>query len=162
MAMEAMRRATPVDLPRVVELARALRDELGTERGGAWWVRSEALAEPLSESLAEYLGSGCELLLGTYDEFAVGYAAVKYLGEGQAHGLAQITEIYVEAQARQVGVGEALIAEIVTEATQRGCRGIDATALPGTRATKNFFETMGFTARLLVMHKGLDGQPRHA
>ena len=34
----------------------------------------------------------------------------------------------------------------------RGCNGVDATALPGNRATKNFFEMSGFTARLLVMH----------
>ena len=33
--------------------------------------------------------------------------------------------------------------------------GIDATALPGNRATKNFFEAHGFTARLLVMHHAL-------
>jgi hypothetical protein len=38
----------------------------------------------------------------------------------------------------------------------RGCSGVDATALPGNRATKNFFEESGFTARLLVMHHRLD------
>jgi hypothetical protein len=37
-------------------------------------------------------------------------------------------------------------------ASERGCQGVDATALPGDRATKNFFEGSGFTARLLVMH----------
>jgi hypothetical protein len=37
----------------------------------------------------------------------------------------------------------------------RGCSGVDATALPGNRATKNIFEESGFTARLLVMHHRL-------
>ena len=32
----------------------------------------------------------------------------------------------------------------------------DAMALPGHRATKNFFEAHGFTARALVMHRRLD------
>ena len=34
----------------------------------------------------------------------------------------------------------------------QGCRGVDALALPGMRATKNFFEESGFSARLIVMH----------
>ncbi|MGH9181071.1 MAG: hypothetical protein ACRDY5_05080 [Acidimicrobiales bacterium] len=37
----------------------------------------------------------------------------------------------------------------------RRCAGIDAVALPGQRATKNFFEGNGFTARLIVMHRRL-------
>jgi len=39
-----------------------------------------------------------------------------------------------------------------------GCTGVDALALPGARATKNFFEENGFTARLLVVHRRLDGR----
>ena len=42
--------------------------------------------------------------------------------------------------------------EILTWCRARDCRGIDAIALPGNRATKNFFEASGFTARMLVMH----------
>ena len=34
--------------------------------------------------------------------------------------------------------------------------GVDATALPGHRQAKNFFERAGFTARLLVMHHAVD------
>ena len=34
--------------------------------------------------------------------------------------------------------------------------GIDATALPGDRLAKNFFESAGFKARRLIMHKRLD------
>ena len=36
--------------------------------------------------------------------------------------------------------------------TREGCVGIDAFALPGHRAAKNFFEEQGFTARAIVMH----------
>jgi hypothetical protein len=38
---------------------------------------------------------------------------------------------------------------------EQACVGIDALALPGNRATKNFFEMLGFTARALVVHKVL-------
>ena len=38
----------------------------------------------------------------------------------------------------------------------RGCVGIDAIALPGHRAAKNFFEAHGFTARALAMHHQLE------
>jgi hypothetical protein len=36
---------------------------------------------------------------------------------------------------------------------------VDVIALPGHRATKNFFEEQGFTARAIVMHHGLDPDP---
>ena len=37
----------------------------------------------------------------------------------------------------------------------KGCRAVDAGALPGQRETKNFFEAAGFKARLITMHKEL-------
>ena len=44
---------------------------------------------------------------------------------------------------------------VLAWARERGCIGIDSLALPGNRDTKNFFETFGFTARLLVVHRKL-------
>jgi len=38
------------------------------------------------------------------------------------------------------------------------CRGIDAAALPGNRALKNFFERFGLTARAIVVHRALLGE----
>ncbi len=61
----------------------------------------------------------------------------------------------MEPDAREVGVGEAVLARALEWATARGCIGVDAWALPGERATKNFFEAAGFTARLLVVHRSL-------
>ena len=58
--------------------------------------------------------------------------------------------------ARSVGVGEAMADDIVAFCATRRCTGIDAVALPGHRATKNFFEEGGFTARAIVMHRALD------
>src|ERR1700738_2628608 len=67
--------------------------------------------------------------------------------------LAVITDLFGEEGARSVGVGEAMITELVTFASRAGCIGVDALALPGARAAKNFFEESGFTARIIVMHR---------
>jgi hypothetical protein len=45
---------------------------------------------------------------------------------------------------------------IVEWCTARGCVGVDGLALPGNRATKNFFETFGLVARAIVVHRRLD------
>jgi len=82
----------------------------------------------------------------------VGFASarIEQLRDGTTLGV--IGDLYVEPDARGVGVGEALMDALLVWASERGCQGVDATALPGDRATKNFFEGSGFTARLLVMH----------
>jgi GNAT superfamily N-acetyltransferase len=64
-----------------------------------------------------------------------------------------IEEIYVQPEARAVGVGELLVERLVAFCVEAGCSGVDAAALPGHRQAKNFFERAGFTARLLVMHR---------
>jgi GNAT superfamily N-acetyltransferase len=69
--------------------------------------------------------------------------------------LGTVTDLFVEDAAREVGVGERIIDDLVAFCIERGCIGIDAAALPGHRATKNFFEEHHFTARLLTMHHRL-------
>ncbi|MCA1843232.1 MAG: hypothetical protein LC792_08590, partial [Actinobacteria bacterium] len=53
-------------------------------------------------------------------------------------------------------VGEGMLEALVAFCVQEGCVGVDAFALPGHRAAKNFFEESGFTARAIVMHHVLD------
>jgi GNAT superfamily N-acetyltransferase len=62
---------------------------------------------------------------------------------------------YVEADARGVGVGTALMAAAVDWSAGRGCEEVDALALPGDRATKQRLEAAGFTARLLTLSRRL-------
>ena len=58
--------------------------------------------------------------------------------------LGRITELFVEP-ARAIGVGEGIADELLRFAADHDCIGVDALALPGHRATKNFFEEQGFT-----------------
>jgi ribosomal protein S18 acetylase RimI-like enzyme len=152
--VEGCRPATPDDLPRIVELARLLRHELLPMKGGALWSNREALAEPLDDAYAALLGRDDALVVvGTVDEAVVGFGVVtlERLRTGETLGV--ISDLFVEPDARAVGVGESMADELVAFCAARGCTGIDALALPGHRAAKNFFEDSGFTARAIVMHR---------
>jgi len=136
------------------ELARAAMSELEPMRGGAVWKAREARAEPVEEGLERLLEDpDARVIVATIDGVVVGYAVTRAerLGDGSVLGV--IDDIFVEEGARQVGLGEAMVSDIVAWCEEHACRGIDAMALPGHRATKNFFEESGFTARKLVMHR---------
>ncbi|HEX4778282.1 MAG TPA: GNAT family N-acetyltransferase [Acidimicrobiia bacterium] len=152
--MESARRATRDDVPRVAELARAMRAELRSMRGGAVWSEREAWAEPLDDVFVSLLArDDARLFVGTIGDVVVGYGAVvvETLHDGARLGV--VTDLFVEEGARAVGVGESLMGCVLAFTTEQGCVGVDALALPGHRAAKNFFEGSGFTARAIVMHR---------
>jgi len=63
--------------------------------------------------------------------------------------------LYVEPDRRGLGVGRAMLDALIGWFTESGCRSVDGAALPGDRASKNFFEGAGFKARLITMHRSL-------
>lgn len=154
--MEGARLATAADVDRLAELtAEAVAEQLDG-RGGSIWARREARARPANESLAAAVADPDRLVLaGTIDGTVIGYAAahVEPLVDGSPLGV--VSDIYVEPEARAVGVGEAMVEHVLAWCGERGCVGVDALALPGNRHTKNFFETFGFKARALVVHRSL-------
>ena len=154
--VEAARLATDDDLPRLAELARAAIEELRATKGGEVWARREARSEPVAASLAADLADSEALVLaGTIDDAVVGYAVAttEQLHDGSV--LARVTDLYAEPEAREVGLGEALLDAVVKWATERRCVGIDSLVLPGNRETKNFFESFGLVARAIVVHRPL-------
>jgi ribosomal protein S18 acetylase RimI-like enzyme len=154
--VESCRPASAEDIPRVVELAELLRAELAPMRGGALWLERDAWPEPLEDAYDALLARDDALLLvGTLDDVVVGFAAVvvEQLRSGARLGV--ITDLFVEVEAREVGLGEVLADALFDHCQAAGCGGIDAIALPGHRAAKNFFEAHGFTARSLAMHRRL-------
>lgn len=158
--MEGCRPATEDDLPRLAELARLGIDELTPMKGGDVWAAREARGEPLDESLKAALADpDTRVLCGTIDDAVIGYAVVRldHLRDGGRIGV--LDDIFVEPEAREVGVGEALVNAVVEWCQAADCIGIDSFALPGNRNTKNFFETFGFTARMIVVHKWLRERP---
>jgi GNAT superfamily N-acetyltransferase len=154
--IEAARPASSDDLPRLAELARDAIAELRSTKGGELWARREARQEPIDASLAADLANANAIVLvGAIDDAVIGYAVavVEKLGDGR--DLARLTDVYVEPEARGVGVGELLLDAVVEWAAGRQCVGIDSLALPGNRETKNFFESFGLVARAIIVHRPL-------
>lgn len=155
--MEAARLATAGDQARLEELFANAHAELAPMRGGAVF-----LAREIPAGVPTSGDESRPVWVGTIDDTPVGYAVghVEHLRDGTVLGV--IDQLFVEAEARDVGVGEALIGEVLSWFRSHGCSAADAAALPGNRQTKNFFETSGFSARLIVMHHRLSGAPDEA
>lgn len=155
--MEAARRATVDDLVTLLDLAGELRAELVPMRGGSLWSRTAAYPDPLDATFRALIeqDDAC-VLVGTIDDVVVGFGVgdVTVLRDGSRLG--RIVELFVTADARSVSVGEGMLDRLVDWCRDQRCVGIDAFALPGHRAAKNFFETAGFTARALLMHHELE------
>jgi GNAT superfamily N-acetyltransferase len=152
-AEEAVRAATPEDLPAIVALAEALRGELTPMRGGRLWAVREARPGPADVAYGALLVDPevC-VVVGTLDGVVVGFGVATVETLADCGTLGVVTELFVDPEARAVGVGEIMLEALVAFCTREGCVGIDAFALPGHRAAKNFFEESGFTARAIVMH----------
>lgn len=151
--------AVPGDADRCGELCRQALNSLQEVRGGALFARREtglvvkALLRP--GGLDRLMADGRRrVLVGTVDDAVVGLALGRIDAVGES-SLGIVDACYVEPGARGVGVGRALFDDLVAWFTSSGCRGVDVTALPGDRATKNFLEGSGFKARLLTMHRSL-------
>jgi GNAT superfamily N-acetyltransferase len=154
--VENARAATREDLPALCALAEAAIDELAPTRGGAIWVRHQAREKPVLASLETALDDPDALIVvGTIDDVAVGYSVVRIDELRDGGLLAVLDDLYVDPEARGVGLGEAMMDAVLDWARTRGCIGIDSDALPGNRATKNFFESFGLVARAIVVHKSL-------
>ncbi len=158
--VEAVRSATRDDLGALAVLARAAIAELAPTKGGGVWARREGRAEPLDESLVRSLDESetddAVVLVGTIDDVVVGYAVASVEVVADGGKLARLTDLYVEPEAREVGIGELLLDSVLRWAQARGCFGIDSIVLPGNRETKNFFETAGMVARAIIVHRRLE------
>jgi GNAT superfamily N-acetyltransferase len=154
--VESVRTATPDDLAVVVALAADFVAEQRRERGGAMWEARDGAALRGADSLRGAIDDPTKLVLvGCIDDVVLGLllATLEALDDGSL--LAVIRGLYVEPEGRQVGVGSALLAAAVAWATAKGCRGIDATVLPGNREGKNFFEMHGMVARAIQVHRAV-------
>ena len=156
--MESTRPAGPEDRSIVAALARDARADARTKRGGVLLVDEGLRQEPLESTLLT--GAPDELVvLGLIDDVPVGYALVQVRGLPSGDRLGVVEELYVDPEARDVSVGEAMMDDLVSFCRDAGCVGIDALALPGDRSTKNFFETFGLVARAIVVHRSLGDPP---
>lgn len=145
------------DVDLLAQLAAEAVDEQREARGGPVWSVRETRPAPYVASFETSVRAENELvLIGELDGTPLGYGAAHTEDLRDGSRLGVISDLFVIAEARGVGLGEHIMTPLVDWCRTQGCRGIDALALPGNRSTKNFFETFGFTARALVVHHVLD------
>jgi len=154
--METARPAREDDRPACLELLNLALGHARSVRGGPALVGNVTSAELLARWL-DTAPADATLYVGEFHQAIVGLAAVTVAVRPHGTELSgQIECCYVEEEARGVGVGTALMDSMVAWCSQRGCRDVDALALPGDRLSKQRFEGAGFTARLLVLNRPLN------
>ena len=147
--MIATRHASAHDLDDVARLRSLARDEARGKKGGELFV-SELDAVHDADVAGVAPAPARTTLVGTIGDAVVGYATVSRTGR-----VALVEELYCEAGARGVGVGDRLIDAAAELAGGWGCAYLDSVVLPGDRETKNFFEAHGMVSRLLRVSRPL-------
>jgi GNAT superfamily N-acetyltransferase len=143
----AARLSAPDDRSELALLGREAAVELASQRGGAAYLRElgrsddDLLVDPIAG--IQLVGTVMDAVVGT-----VALAEVRH-ADGATTGVVSV--LYVAPGARRVGVGERLLSGAVEVARSRGWAALDATALPGDRSTKNFFEAAGLVTRRLTV-----------
>ena len=151
-----VRSAGQQDIGRLVELYETAVAELGPMRGGRHLLGLDGRGRPLEASFRQQAQDQAQhLVVGIVGREVVGYGSCGARALPGPERLGVVQELYVTPHARRAGVGRAMAESLMSWCRSQGCTGVDANALPGSRAVKSFFEASGFTARLLVMHRPL-------
>jgi GNAT superfamily N-acetyltransferase len=145
-----VRRAVVDDAVVLEALERDARNALIPVRGGA---RRLAEVPAYAMSWSQHLDRrDVAVVIAGLDDVAFAWLSVQ---DPDEHGAALIDSVYVQAGARQLGLGDAMVEWAVEWARQRGAQTIESWALPGDRETKNLFERNGLTARLITVSRSL-------
>ena len=152
----SQRPATEDDIARLAELHVAGQEAVHGERGGELDTLLLGRSAPIETSFADDLvDPASTVLVGQVDGLTVGYVVGRVSTLTNGDRLMTVADLFVDPDARGVGVGRLLLDQLVTAAEADHCRGIDARALPGDRGTKNFVESFGLVARSFEVHKDL-------
>ena len=153
---EAARLATIDDVGWIERIADTVATETAEKRGGSLFLRRESGGPARDRATALLESNTGFAVIGSYDDVPFGYSLVEIETLDDGGRLARIDDLAVQSEARASGIGEAMMNLVLDEARARDCLGVDSRALPGDRETKNFVESFGLKARLLVVHRTLD------
>ncbi len=146
--------ATIEDLADLVGLYQGLEEEMSGLSG--MWRLTSGLEDPIDRSfLSAVEDPDTVVVIGEFDGYAFGFLVAtvdQMLSWAAGEKLGSIRLVFVDPEAREVGVGEAMREFVLAELRSRGLTRFDAHVLPGHRLAKNFFEQGGFSARHIVMH----------
>ena len=149
-----VREAAPDDMPALVALYRdALAEQVALRE--AWGV-AEGLAEPIDGAMRQLIDDPDSFFgIGEIDGVGFGFIWARsepLLPQAGDERIGVIRLVYVDPEARTVGVGETMLDEALAVLRRRGIRRFDAIVSPGHRLAKNFFESAGFSARRITMY----------
>ncbi len=146
-----VRRAGPGDVGPLQVLEAEARAALVDARGGRRWLEEHPL-----------VGTSWPTAVATRDVFVAvldvgddGPLDVGYLVLELDGAIARVDQVYVTADARELGFGDALLEAATEAATAAGAEVLEGQALPGDRDTKNLYERAGITARLITVSRRL-------
>jgi len=135
------------DCTEVSHLEREAREAMSEQRGGAAHLAEVAAVHDWTV-LVDHPDR--RVWVGTIDDVVVAYLELAHRGR-----IAEVRQVYVHPEARQLGFGDELLATAIDAARADGCTVIEGTALPGDRDTKNLYERAAITARKIVVSKSL-------
>ncbi|MGH8958167.1 MAG: GNAT family N-acetyltransferase [Acidimicrobiia bacterium] len=148
------RLAIPEDLDSLIDQYRALEEEMASIH--PMWPLADGLPEPVEDALAQAVEDpGTVVTMGLIDDAPFGFLVARVeelLPQAKEEKVGAIRLVFVDRDAREVGVGEAMLDLAMTALRGRGLDRFDAHVLPGHRLVKNFFEAGGFAARSIIMH----------
>lgn len=144
---QAVRDFTDADASQVALLETEARTALVEQRGGpAHLAERPAVGDwaTLAHAAGQYVW------VATIDEVVVGYLQMHVV-----HTAAEVMQVFVHPEAREVGFGDWLLAAALEAARSQGCTVLEGTALPGDRQTKNLYERAGIKARKITVSTAL-------
>ena len=148
------RPATEEDLGALERLYRSLETEMQALH--TMWPVADGLDEPVGDSFRSALADAdTVLVLGEIEGYPFGFLMARVerlLAQADGELVGAIRLIYVDAEAREVALGEEMRELALSILRERGITKFDAHVLPGHRLAKNFFEAGGFAARSIIMH----------
>lgn len=152
MSDAAARRAAVEDLVLLRNLVRQSHADRLNERGGATLERLEPRPAIDQHRLTD---DRVLIALGLYCDVAFGFAHAAVIDIDGAP-IVELYDLFVEPDARGVGIGEALLDYVIEWARTYQALAIDSIVLPGNREGKNFFERFGLVARAIHVYRELD------
>lgn len=148
------RLADESDIETLEHLYRGLETEMKALH--AMWPLADGLDEPVTDSFREALSApGTIVIIGEIEGYPLGFLLARVepmLVQAGDEQVGSIRLIYVDGEAREVAVGEAMRDLVMKLLREEGITKFDAHVLPGHRLAKNFFEAGGFSARSIIMH----------
>jgi ribosomal protein S18 acetylase RimI-like enzyme len=134
---------TVADAPAVAQLEAEARTALLAQRGGPAHLAERSAVADWAALLSS---AGQHAWVATIDDVVVGYLQLQVAGTA-----AEVLQVYVHPEAREVGFGDWLLEAALGTARAQGCTVFEGTALPGDRDTKNLYERAGIKARKITV-----------